>query len=137
MSKEEVKEEAKQAEGDPKIKSKIREIQFKTAYRRMMKKVPEADVIITNPIHLAVAIKYDRSKDNAPVVVAKGARKVAERIKAIAAEHNIPIVENKPLAQALFKTVEIGKQIPLELYKAVAEVLAYVYRLKKKYFGIA
>jgi flagellar biosynthetic protein FlhB len=137
MTKEEVKEEAKQAEGDPKIKSKIREIQFKTAYRRMMKKVPEADVIITNPIHLAVALKYDRTKDAAPIVVAKGARKVAERIKAIAKEHEIPIVENKPLARALFKTVEIGEQIPAELYKAVAEVLAYVYRLKNKYFGIA
>jgi flagellar biosynthetic protein FlhB len=137
MTKEEVKEESRQSEGDPKVKSKIREIQFKSAFRRMMKRVPEADVVITNPTHLAVALRYDRAKSAAPVVVAKGARKVAERIKKIAQEHGIPIIENKPLAQVLFKTVDIGMEIPMDLYKAVAEVLAYVYRLKKKYFGVA
>jgi flagellar biosynthetic protein FlhB len=109
----------------------------RSSMKRMMKKIPQADVIITNPIHLAIAIQYDRNKNSAPVVIAKGARKVAERIKALAAEHEIPIVENKPLAQALFKVVDIGQEIPVELYKAVAEVLAYVYRLKRKYFGVA
>ncbi|MBU0509501.1 flagellar biosynthesis protein FlhB [bacterium] len=137
MTKEEVKEEAKQSEGDPHVKSKIREIMIKGSLARMMKKVPEADVVITNPVHLAIALKYDRKKSSAPVVLAKGARKVAERIKAIAEEHNIPIVENPPLAQALYKAVEIGQEIPISLYKAVAEVLAYVYRLKRKFFGVA
>jgi flagellar biosynthetic protein FlhB len=137
MTKEEVKEESRQSEGDPKVKGKIREIMFKTSYRRMMKKVPEADVVIANPIHLAVALKYDRKKSSAPMVVAKGARKVAERIKEIARENDIPIVENPPLARTLYKMVEIGQEIPVELYKAVAEVLAYVYRLKRKFFGVA
>lgn len=137
MTKEEVKEESKQMEGDPLVKGKIREIMMKTSLSRMMKKVPEADVVITNPIHLAVALKYDRQKSAAPVVLAKGARKVAERIKAIAEEHGIPIVENVPLAQALYKTVEIGGEVPVNLYRAVAEVLAYVYRLKRKFFGVA
>jgi flagellar biosynthesis protein FlhB len=137
MTKEEVKEEARQSEGDPQVKSKIREIMFKNSFRRMMKKLPEADVVIANPIHLAVALKYDRVRGGAPVVVAKGARKVAERIKAVAAEHGIPVIENPPLARALYKACEIGQEIPLEFYKAVAEVLAYVYRLKRKFFGVA
>lgn len=137
MTKEEVKEEARQMEGDPKVKGKIREIMFKKSYRRMMQKVPEADVVIANPIHLAVALKYDRAKRSAPVVVAKGARRAAERIKELAQEHDIPIVENPPLARMLYKTVEIGQEIPVELYKAVAEVLAYVYRLKRRFFGVA
>lgn len=137
MTKEEVREESKEQEGDPRVKSKIREIMIKKSIQRMMKQVPQADVVITNPIHLAVALKYDRAKNVAPVVVAKGARKVAERIKEIARENNVPIIENKPLARALFKAVEIGEEIPLDLYKAVAEILAYVYRLKKKFFGVA
>ncbi len=137
MTKEEVKEESRQSEGDPLIKGKVREIMIKRSIQRMMKRVQEADVVITNPIHLAVALKYDRQKSVAPVVVAKGARKVAERIKEIAAEHSIPIVENKPLAQALYKLVDVGQEIPADLYRAVAEVLAYVYRLKKKFFGVA
>jgi flagellar biosynthetic protein FlhB len=132
-----VKEEARQQEGDPKVKGKIREIMFKNSYKRMMQKVPEADVVLANPIHLAVALKYDRAKSSAPVVVAKGARKVAERIKELAREHDIPVIENPPLARALYKSVEIGQEIPVELYKAVAEVLAYVYRLKRKFFGVA
>jgi flagellar biosynthetic protein FlhB len=137
MTKEEVREESKEQEGDPRVKSKIREIMLKKSIQRMMKQIPQADVVITNPIHLAVALKYDRSRNAAPVVVAKGARKVAERIKEIAREHDVPIIENKPLARALFKAVEIGEEIPLDLYKAVAEILAYVYRLKKKFFGVA
>ncbi len=137
MTKEEVKEEAKQQEGDPKVKGKIRELMIRSSLKRMMKSVPEADVVITNPVHLAVAIKYDRAQNSAPIVVAKGARKVAERIKEIAAENGVPIVENKPLARALFKSVDIGMEIPVDLYKAVAEVLAYVYRIKNKFFGVA
>jgi flagellar biosynthetic protein FlhB len=137
MTKDEVKEEAKQQEGDPKVKGKIRELMIKSSLKRMMKNVPDADVVITNPTHIAVAIKYDREKNSAPIVVAKGARKVAERIKEIAAEHGVPIVENKPLARVLFKSVDIGMEIPIDLYKAVAEVLAYVYRIKNKFFGVA
>jgi flagellar biosynthesis protein FlhB len=137
MTKEEIKEESRMSEGDPKVKSKIREIMFKASFRRMMKKVPEADVVIANPIHLAVALKYDRKRNSAPIVVAKGARKVAERIKQIARDHGIPVIENPPLARALFKAVDIDQEVPVELYKAVAEVLAYVYRLKKKFFGVA
>lgn len=137
MTKDEVKDEAKQQEGDPKVKGKIRELMIRSTLKRMMKSVPQADVVITNPTHIAVAIKYDRGEDSAPVVVAKGARKVAERIKELAAENGVPIVENKPLARALFKSVDIGMEIPVELYKAVAEVLAYVYRIKNKFFGVA
>jgi len=137
MSKQEVKEEARQSEGDPQIRAKIRGLQMRAALRRMMRKVPQADVVITNPIHLAVALKYDGKKQRAPVVLAKGARLLAERIKEIAREHDIPIVENPPLAQALYYTVEIGQEIPIELYRAVAEILAFVYRLKRKYFGLA
>jgi len=137
MSKQEIKDESRQSEGDPLVKSKIRGIQMKAALRRMMKAVPKADVVITNPIHLAVALKYNNKKQRAPMVVAKGARRLAERIKEIAREHDIPIIENPPLAQALYKMVEINQEIPGELYRAVAEILAYVYRLKRKYFGLA
>jgi flagellar biosynthesis protein FlhB len=137
MTKDEMKEEMKQSEGDPHVKGKIREVMLKSVFRRMMKKLPEADVVITNPVHVAVALKYDRKRNSAPVVVAKGARKVAERIKDAAREHSIPIVENPPLARALYKMVDIGHEIPVELYKAVAEVLAYVYRLKRKLFAVA
>lgn len=137
MSKQEVKEEFRQTEGDPQVKSKIRGLQLRAALRRMMKKVPQADVVITNPVHVAVALKYDSKKDRAPIVIAKGARRVAERIKEIARECNIPIVENPPLAQMLYKLVDIGQEIPVELYRAVAEILAFVYRLKKKFFGLA
>ena len=131
MSKQEVKEEFKQQEGDPKIKGKIRQKQRQMAMARMMQEVPQADVIVTNPTHFAVALKY-QSGMSAPIVIAKGQDLVAQKIKEIARESKVPIVENKPLARALFATVEIGDAIPQELYKAVAEVLAYVYRLKKK-----
>ncbi|UCF90332.1 MAG: flagellar biosynthesis protein FlhB [Desulfobacterales bacterium] len=130
MTKQEVKDERKQTEGDPKIKSRIRSLQLEMAKRRMMEAVPEADVVITNPTHLAIALQFDAHKMIAPCVLAKGAGHVADRIKAIARENRIPIVEDKPLAQALFQMVEIGDFIPVDLYRAVAEVLAYVYRLK-------
>jgi len=131
MTKHEVKQEFKQAEGDPLIKSKIRQIQRQMAQRRMMQEVPKADVIITNPTHVAVALRYDRENMNAPVVVAKGFDDVAQRIKVLAAEHGIPQVENVPLARALAKEVDIGKAIPGKWYEAVAGILAAVYRLKK------
>ncbi len=130
MTKQEVKEETKQTEGDPKIKSRIRSIQMEMSRRRMMKSVPEATVIITNPTHLAIALLYDPKNMQAPKVVAKGAGYVAEKIKEIAKSHNVPIIENKPVARIIFKSVNIGAFIPVELYRAVAEILAYVYRLK-------
>lgn len=129
MSKQEIKDEYKQREGDPMIRSRIRSAQREMAMRRMMEAVPKATVVITNPTHLAIAIKYDRGMA-APIVVAKGAGHVAERIRDIAGRHNIPIIEQKPLARALYKDVEIGQYVPVDLYQAVAEVLAYVYRLK-------
>ena len=130
MTIQEVKEEHKQSEGDPRVKSRIRSIQYQMARRRMFKAVPKATVVITNPTHLAIALKYERGKMIAPMVVAKGAGFVAEKIKEEARKHSVPIMENKPLAQALFKAVDIGDFVPEELYRAVAEVLAYVYRLK-------
>jgi flagellar biosynthesis protein FlhB len=133
MTKQEVKDERRQSEGDPKIKGRIRKAQLEMAARRMMEAVPEADVVITNPTHLAVALKFDPEKMIAPTVLAKGSGDIAERIKAIAQNHQVPLFENKPLAQALYKMVEIGEFIPAELYRAVAEVLAYVYRLKGMY----
>ncbi len=130
MTKEEIKDEMRQSEGDPEVKKKIRSKQLEIARRRMMQEVPKADVVITNPTHLAIALQYDKLTMIAPKVIAKGAGIIAERIKEIARENNIPIVENKPLAQTLFKIVELGDFIPENLYKAVAEVLAYVYKLK-------
>lgn len=133
MTKQEIKEEYKQTEGDPLIKSKIREKQRQISMRRMMQEVPKADVIITNPTHFAVAIKYDKDLYNAPYVVAKGADLVAENIKKVAKENSVPIVENKSLARMLYNTLEIGDLIPEELYEAIAEILAYVYTLKDNY----
>lgn len=130
MTKQEVKDERKQTEGDPKIKARIRSMQLEIAQRRMMESVPEADVVITNPTQLAMALKFDASDMIAPRVLAKGAGFIAERIKEIARAHDVPIVEDKPLAQAMYQMVEIGDYIPVELYQAVAEILAYVYRLK-------
>jgi flagellar biosynthetic protein FlhB len=132
MTKQEVKDEFKQREGDPLIKSRVRQAQREMAKRRMMEAVPNADVVITNPTHLAIALEYNTQNMSAPQLTAKGSRLMAERIKAIAQENNIPIVENKPLARALFKGVEIGQEIPAVFYKAVAEVLSYVYQLKNK-----
>ena len=129
MTKQEVQDEYKQREGDPKIKSRIRAVQREMAMRRMMDSVPGATVVITNPTHLAVALKFDRSMP-APQVVAKGAGLIAEKIRELARQNDVPIIEQKPLARALFKTVEIDQFIPADLYHAVAELLAYVYRLK-------
>ena len=132
MTKQEVKEEAKQAEGDPQVKARIRSIQQQAARKRMMQALPQADVVVTNPTHLAVAIKYDPLTMGAPQVVAKGAGTVAARIRELAGGYGIPVVENKSLARNLYKTVEPGREIPSELYRAVAELLAYVYKLKGK-----
>lgn len=131
MSKHDVKEEGKQSEGNPEIKAKIKQKQRALAMQRMMQEVPKADVIITNPTHLAIALKYEAGMA-APVVVAKGQDLVAQRIKAIAKEAKVVIVENKPLARALYSATDVGDVVPQDLYKSVAEVLAYVYRLKKK-----
>ena len=130
MTKQEVKDERKQTEGDPKIKARIRSMQLEIAQRRMMESIPESDVVITNPTQLAVALKFDVSDMIAPRVLAKGVGFIAERIKEIARAHDVPIVEDKPLAQVMFQMVEIGDYIPVELYQAVAEILAYVYRLR-------
>jgi len=130
MTKQEVKEEFKRTEGDPLVKSRIKRIQYEIAKRRMMQEVPKADVVVTNPVRLAIALQYDADEMSAPTVLAKGAGEVAERIKTLAGEHHIPIVENRELAQNLYKMVEIGNEIPSILYHAVAEVLAYVYRIK-------
>ena len=135
MTKEEVKEEYKEHEGDPLIKARIRSLQREMARRRMLTEVPGADVVITNPFHIAVALKYDAGKMAAPRVVAKGARLLAEKIKEVAQKHGVPIVEDKPLAQALYKFTKVGDEIPVSLYKAVAEILAYIYRLKGKKLG--
>ena len=130
MSKQEVKDENKQSEGDPQVKGRIRRAQREMAMKRMMKYVPDADVVITNPTTLAIAVKYNAKEMFAPQIVAKGAKLMAERIKDIARESDVPIVENKPLAQILYKSVEIGDFVPPNLYKAVAEVLAYIYKLR-------
>ncbi len=130
MSKQEVKDEYKQSEGDPQVKGQIKQRMRQASQRRMMQKIPEADVVITNPTHLAVALRYDRDRDDAPVVVAKGADYLAEKIKERAKIYNIEIVENKPLARMLYYNVELDSQIPPELYQMVAEVLAFVFGLK-------
>jgi flagellar biosynthetic protein FlhB len=130
MTKEEVKEEYKRSEGDPFLKSRIRSQQRKFARIRMMANVPKADVVITNPTHLAIAIQYDQKSMAAPRVLAKGAHLVAERIVSLALSKSIPVVQNIPLARAIYRTVEIDQEIPPDLYMAMAEVLAYVYRMK-------
>ena len=129
MTKEEVRQENKEMEGDPQLKARIRSQQREVARRRMMAEVPKADVVVTNPTHFAVALKYDRDRMAAPQVVAKGANLVAERIRDIATEHGVPLVEAPPLARALHRHAEVGDQIPAALFTAVAEVLAYVYQL--------
>ena len=132
MTKQEVKEDYKRTEGDPLVKSRIRGKQRELSKQRMMQEVPKADVVVTNPTHYAVALKYDAENGGAPVVVAKGKNLIAQRIKEIATEANVPIVENVQLARALHASVEIGQEIPAELYQAVAEILAYVYRLSHR-----
>lgn len=133
MSKQEVKDERKQYEGNPEIKGRMRSIQRQLSRSRMMSDVPDATVVVTNPTYIAIAIKYEpKEKHDAPTIVAKGKRKVAERIREIAKENNIPIIENKPLARGLYEFLDIGMQIPFEFYQAVAEVLAKVYSMRKK-----
>ena len=135
MTKQEVKDEYKNSEGDPQIKGQIRQRMREASRRRMMQSVPEADVVITNPTHFAVALKYDAEVSPAPIVVAKGADLIAQKIKEIARENEVEIVENKPLARMLYANVEIGEMVPPELYQAVAEVLAFVYNLQKEKKG--
>ena len=131
MTKQEVKEEYKQSEGDPQIKGKIRQKQREMAMRRMMQEVPKATVVVTNPTHISVALKYEEGQ-SAPTVVAKGADTVALRIKEMAKENDVPIIENKPLARLMYKELELDQEVPVEMYQAVAEILALVYKLKKK-----
>ncbi len=132
MTKEQVKKESKEKEGNPEIKQRIRAIQRDIATKRMMSDVKKADVIITNPTHLSVALRYDKETMISPEVIAKGADSLAMRIRKVAKKNDIPIVENVPLARVMYKTVKIGQAVPSNLYKAVAEVLAFVYKLKKK-----
>lgn len=132
MSKQDIKDEYKNSEGDPLIKSKIKQRQREMAMRRMMQEVPQADVVITNPTHYAIALKYDEETMDAPKVIAKGTDFIAQKIKLIAKENDVVMVENRPLARAMYDQVEIGQHIPDEFFKAVAEVLAYVYRVKSK-----
>ena len=131
MTKQEVKEESKENEGSPLIKGKIRRLQRDLARRRMMQNVATATAVIVNPTHYAVALRYDHETMATPMVVAKGKNYLALRIRQRALEHNIPLVENPPLAQALYKSVDVGREIPAHLYRAVAEVLAYIYRLTR------
>jgi flagellar biosynthetic protein FlhB len=135
MTKQEVKEEHKQSEGDPLVKGRIRSLQRTMARKRMMAEVPKADVVITNPEHVAVALRYDPTNMPAPTVVAKGAGFLAQRIKAIAQDNKVPLVEDRPLAQNLYRSADVGEEIPVALYQAVAEVLAHVYRLQGKASG--
>lgn len=129
MSKQEIKDEFKESEGDPRLKSRIRRLQRDLIRRQMLKEVPQATAVIVNPTHFAVAIRYRSDSSGAPRVVAKGKNLIALRIRHIAVDHQVPIVENPPLAQALYKSVNVGEEIPSHLYRAVAEVLAYIYRL--------
>ncbi|MBT5373083.1 MAG: flagellar biosynthesis protein FlhB [Rhodospirillaceae bacterium] len=135
MSKQEIKDEYKQSEGDPMVKSRLRQIRAERARQRMMAEVPDSDVVITNPTHFAIALKYDQLTMEAPLCIAKGADEVALRIRAVAKEHDITIVENPPLAQALFAGVEINEEIPEEHYKAVAEIIGYVYKVKNRFMN--
>jgi len=130
MTKQEIKDEYKQTEGDPQVKGRIKQKMREAARRRMMQRLPEADVVITNPTHFACALKYDKTQNDAPVLIAKGADYLAEKIKEVARENFVPIVENKPLARMLYYNVELEQEIPEELYQMAAEVLRYVYSLK-------
>ena len=130
MTREERKEEFKQSEGDPMIKGKLRQLRMQKARQRMMQNVPKADVVITNPTHFAVALQYDSEGMDAPICLAKGADNIAFKIREVAKEHKIAIVENPPLARVLFDTVEIDAAVPPEHYKAVAEVISFVFRMK-------
>jgi flagellar biosynthetic protein FlhB len=130
MTKQEVRDEGKQQEGDPHIKSKIRALRVERARRRMMQQVPKADVVVTNPTHYAVALKYEPERMNAPRLVAKGVDQVALRIRQIAEEHDVTVMENPPLARALYAGVELDQEIPEEHYRAVAQIISYVMKLR-------
>lgn len=134
MTKQEVKDEHKQSDGDPQIKSRRRRMALRLMQKQMLGAVPTADVVVTNPTHYAVALKYERGVDAAPVVLAKGENRFAMRIKELAREHGVPVVENKPVARMLFRIGEVGEPVPLQVYKAVAEILAFVYRTHRYYF---
>ncbi len=131
MTKQEIKEEFKEMEGDPEIKAKIRELERRLLSRKMIQEIPKADVVITNPTHIAVALKYEPSFMNAPLVIAKGEGPIAERIKQIAKDNNVYVIENKPLAREIYKKVEVGQEIPAELFMAVAKVLSLVYQMRE------
>jgi flagellar biosynthetic protein FlhB len=131
MTRQEVKEEYKRLEGDPMVKQRMRDLQRQAAQQRMMGAVPQADVVVTNPTHLAVALKYNNQGMRAPLLLAKGERKIAEQIRRIAEKHEISIVENEPLARSIYRTTKVNQEIPADLYQAVAEVLAYVYKIKR------
>jgi len=130
MTRQEVREEYKESEGSPEMKGRIREAQRALSQGRMMQEVPKADVVVTNPTHYAVALKYDESKNRAPIVVAKGVELIALRIREIAMENGVPVVEAPPLARALHKSVELNREVPAALYITVAQVLTYVYQLR-------
>jgi flagellar biosynthetic protein FlhB len=132
MTKQEMREELKQTEGDPQLRSRVRQVQREMSRARMMENVPKADVVVTNPTHFAVALMYDREVMGSPRVVAKGADFIAERIKAVARENKVPLVENQTVARELYAQVEIGQEVPEQFFRAVAEILAFVYRLKGK-----
>ncbi len=132
MSKQEVRDEAKESDGNPQVKQRIRRLQRDALRRRMMSQVPNATAVIVNPTHFAVAVRYHAESMRAPVVVAKGKNYLALRIRQSAVENLVPIVENPPLAQALYKSVEIGQEIPPDFYRAIAEILAYIYKLRGK-----
>jgi flagellar biosynthetic protein FlhB len=131
MTREEIKQEHKEDEGDPHVRARIRRLQREAAERKMIQDVPKATVVVTNPTHFAVAIRYDRHTMTAPMVIAKGSDRFARRIADVARQHGIPVLERKPLARLLYRSVKIGQTIPAELYQALAEILAYVYRLKR------
>jgi flagellar biosynthetic protein FlhB len=131
MTKQELKDESKETEGNPELKSRIRQVQHQMSRRRMMQDLPTADVVVTNPTHFAVALKYDENRFGAPRVIAKGVDVMAQQIRAVAAGHRIPLVESPPLARALYATTELGREIPAALYVAVAQILAYVFQLKQ------
>jgi len=131
MTKQEIKEEYKRLEGDPMVKQRMRDLQRQVAQQRMMSSVPQADVVVTNPTHLAVALKYEQAKMKAPVVLAKGERKIAEQIRAIAEAHEISIVQNETLARSIYRSTRVNQEVPSDLYQAIAEVLAYVYKIRR------
>jgi flagellar biosynthetic protein FlhB len=135
MSKQEIREEFKELEGNPQIKSRIRRLQRDAARRRMMKEVPRATAVVVNPTHYAVALRYEIESMGAPLVVAKGRNWLALRIRSLALEHQVPVIENPPLAQALYNSADVGQEIPVHLYRAVAEVLSYVFRLMQRRRG--